>query len=275
MKKLLTLVLVAALAYGCGDSALEDTVSDMDSDTTSLVVEDLTPVEYDTVATVRHILIAMQSQTTGEVKTMEECATQTADIIAKIQAGEPWENFIQASDDVGSIPNGGVYENIKRGTMVPPFDVYPFDADLNVLGSVSSQYGMHVIEVLERNVIVRRKEYKFGPATYYAGDSVATVRHILIGHGDLGNRTVEAAKAKADSVFALLEAGQSFDQLVTACSDDPGSVETKGVYESFPRGLMVPSFENYSFGAPYNQVGIVETAYGFHIVEVLSREIKE
>ncbi|MFT7611917.1 MAG: hypothetical protein ACI9J3_000866 [Parvicellaceae bacterium] len=275
MKKLLTLFLVVAMAYSCADTTISEDETDEYADTTLVAVEDAAPVEYDTVSTIRHILIGLQSQATGEARTMEQCVVLGDEMIAKIQAGEPWENFIQTSDDVASIETGGVYAEFKRGMMVPEFDAYSFTAPLNTLAGIQTQFGVHVMEVLERKTIVRRKEYKFGPATYYAGDSVATVRHILVGHGDLGNRTVEAAKTKADSIVDLLASGESFDQLVVACSDDQGSVQTKGVYDSFPKGLMVPTFEKYAFTAPYNVIGVVETPYGFHVMEVISRKIME
>ena len=51
----------------------------------------------------------------------------------------------------------------------------------------------------------------------------------------------------------------------------PGSKETGGEY-TFPRGQMVPAFENAAFTQPLKEIGpLVETDFGFHIIQALSK----
>ena len=44
----------------------------------------------------------------------------------------------------------------------------------------------------------------------------------------------------------------------------------------FPRGRMVAAFEDAAFGAQVGEVvGPVQSSYGFHVIEVLEREVRE
>lgn len=103
-------------------------------------------------------------------------------------------------------------------------------------------------------------------------DSTAKCRHILLSFKDKSNpNEVDELKARADSLRRRLRAGDSFDDLVTRFSDDPGSKTTGGVYDFFPRGQMVKPFEDFCFDNPIGTIGSVETTYGIHLVEVLDQ----
>ncbi|MGF1565000.1 MAG: peptidylprolyl isomerase [Flavobacteriales bacterium] len=103
-------------------------------------------------------------------------------------------------------------------------------------------------------------------------DSAAKCRHILLSFKDKGNADeVAELKARADSLRRRLRAGDSFDDLVTRFSEDPGSKTTGGVYDFFPRGQMVKPFEDFCFDNAIGTVGSVETTYGIHLVEVLDQ----
>jgi peptidyl-prolyl cis-trans isomerase D len=58
---------------------------------------------------------------------------------------------------------------------------------------------------------------------------------------------------------------------VTEYSEDPGSVANNGEYKWFPEGQMVPTFNDFSFEGAIGEMKVVETSYGFHVVEVLGR----
>ena len=103
-------------------------------------------------------------------------------------------------------------------------------------------------------------------------DSAAKCRHILLSFKDKNNPDeVTELKARADSLRRRLRAGDSFDDLVTRFSEDPGSKTTGGVYDFFPRGQMVKPFEDFCFDNPIGTIGSVETTYGIHLVEVLDQ----
>lgn len=87
----------------------------------------------------------------------------------------------------------------------------------------------------------------------------AKARHILV-------ETEEEAK----SVLERLDNGEDFGDLAKELSLDPGSAENGGVYDYFPRGRMVPEFDEFVFNAEVGEISEpVETTHGFHIIELL------
>jgi len=111
-------------------------------------------------------------------------------------------------------------------------------------------------------------------------DSVK-VRHILIpfvgaqsAQPDVTQTEAEAKKT-ADSVLAVVKANKSkFPELVTALSSDQGSVEKGGEYDFHPYNTMVPEFNDFEFEGKTGDLGVVKTAFGFHIIEILGQKEK-
>lgn len=107
----------------------------------------------------------------------------------------------------------------------------------------------------------------------FAQPETATARHILIGFDPADSEEAKAEKkAKAEKVREQLVAGGDFVALAAAESDDPGSKDKGGVY-TFPRGQMVPEFEEASFTQNIGDIGpLVETRFGYHIIKVDERK---
>ena len=128
-------------------------------------------------------------------------------------------------------------------------------------------------QVAEEKVAVSDEEvtafYEENKARFQQPET-ATARHILIAVE--GEEAKEAKKAEAEAVRARLEAGEDFATVAKEKTDDPGSRETGGLY-TFPRGQMVPPFEEAAFTQEIGVVGpLVETQFGYHIIKVESRE---
>ena len=101
----------------------------------------------------------------------------------------------------------------------------------------------------------------------------AKVRHILITSKE-GDEDDAANKSLADSIsYAVKRDSSKFTELVQKYSEDPGSVPNGGVYSWFPKGQMVPEFENFSFEKRIGSTGVVRTNYGFHVIQVLGRKV--
>ena len=104
----------------------------------------------------------------------------------------------------------------------------------------------------------------------------ARVRHILIATGNpqSGQQLLpdSVAKRRIDSIATAINNGASFDSMVVRYSDDPGSKEKGGVYEYFPQGQMVPTFNDFAFGKPVGTRDVVKTDFGYHLVEVLGHK---
>lgn len=114
--------------------------------------------------------------------------------------------------------------------------------------------------------------YDENPKQFTQSETV-TARHILIGF-DPGATDADKAekKAKAEKIREELVGGADFAELAAKESDDPGSKKTGGVY-TFPRGQMVPAFEEAAFSQPIGEIGpLVETRFGYHIIKVDSRK---
>lgn len=105
-------------------------------------------------------------------------------------------------------------------------------------------------------------------------DSVRA-RHILISPNE--NRTMDEAKKLADSLKTLLDKKADFATLAMQYSDDPGSAKEGGDLKWFKRGVMVKPFEKAAFEAKKGEFVVVESQFGYHIIETLekSKETKK
>ncbi|MDD4150660.1 MAG: SurA N-terminal domain-containing protein [Bacteroidales bacterium] len=107
-------------------------------------------------------------------------------------------------------------------------------------------------------------------------DSV-NASHILLIPND--TVTLEQCYAKADSLKALAEAGEEFAILALMNSEDSGSQQQGGSLGWFTDGMMVPAFNEASFTGKTDDISIVESQFGVHIVKIneqseYSRKIK-
>jgi foldase protein PrsA len=104
--------------------------------------------------------------------------------------------------------------------------------------------------------------------------TVASVRHVLIGLTDADGkeRTKEDALKIAKDVKSQLDKGADFATIVKKYSEDPGSVETGGLYENTPVGGWAEAFKENALTLPLNTISApVETQFGYHVMKVESR----
>jgi peptidyl-prolyl cis-trans isomerase D len=102
----------------------------------------------------------------------------------------------------------------------------------------------------------------------------ARIRHILVGFSDAQRqpkRNPAQAKREADSVFVLLKEGKAnFDSLVVNYSDDGGSRDKGGDYGWYDENeRFVEPFKMAGLMGTKGELKIVETEFGYHIIEVL------
>jgi peptidyl-prolyl cis-trans isomerase D len=120
--------------------------------------------------------------------------------------------------------------------------------------------------------------------TKVSADS-ARVRHILIGYQGVSQtsaKTKEQAKAFADSLVTLVKSGKAkFTELVDKHSEDPGKAGEEGKGKGGDYGWMnaqSPFVEPYKDAGLDNKKGdilVVESQFGFHVIEVLDRSKTE
>ncbi|MEA1886343.1 MAG: peptidylprolyl isomerase [Bacteroidota bacterium] len=97
-------------------------------------------------------------------------------------------------------------------------------------------------------------------------------RHILISPN--AYRSAEAAQNEADSLLQLIRSGERFESLATKFSDDQGSAQLGGDLGWFEEGQMVTPFNNTCFEGKEGDIEIVETDFGYHIIEILDQSSK-
>lgn len=86
-------------------------------------------------------------------------------------------------------------------------------------------------------------------------------RHILV-----------ETREEADDVLSRLRSGGDFGALAAELSADSSTREEGGDLGWFPRGQMVPEFDQVAFGLqPGETSQVVETQFGFHIIRVDER----
>jgi len=85
----------------------------------------------------------------------------------------------------------------------------------------------------------------------------------------------QQARKKAEDILEQVKQDPDrFTELAKAYSDDPGSANRGGDLGFFGRGVMVKAFEEAIFDMQPDEIrGLVETDFGFHIIQLV--EIKE
>ncbi len=106
----------------------------------------------------------------------------------------------------------------------------------------------------------------------------AKASHILISYegtqvpNKKEKRTKEEAKAKAGSLLAQVLANPSAFQMLAYTSSDDSSSQQGGDLGYFGQGQMVKPFNDFVFSNPVGKIGMVETDFGFHIINVTDKQ---
>lgn len=81
---------------------------------------------------------------------------------------------------------------------------------------------------------------------------------------------------QANQVLALLSEGSQWEDLALEFSTDVSNKDRGGDLGWFPRGLMVPEFEEAAFAGEVGEIlGPIETDFGFHLIEILGQELRD
>jgi peptidyl-prolyl cis-trans isomerase D len=112
--------------------------------------------------------------------------------------------------------------------------------------------------------------YKRNLRSHFSHPEQVHARHILIAVPEGASEREKAdAKAKAEDVLKQVRApGADFNKLAAKYSNDPSTRMHGGDLGSFPRGQMIKPFEDAVFKMTPGEVVLVETHFGFHVVQV-------
>ncbi len=157
-------------------------------------------------------------------------------------------------------------EGKSVGTTLAPFEIkdgYTQDSQ----GNFVALDGYTVVQILERGTSEIEKNTA----------ASVSARHILIAYEgserSTATRTKEEAQALAEEVLAKIKDGESVEDLASQYSDDAGSKDKGGDLGKFESGVMTPKFEEAAFALEVGATSeIVETDFGFHIIETYAKE---
>ncbi|WP_314590653.1 peptidylprolyl isomerase [Paenibacillus terrigena] len=129
------------------------------ADYNAKVTDDQVKAEFEknkqnfTTASVRHVLIALETQDGKTKRTKEEALKRAKEVEAKLKApNADWNKIAKEySDDGGSKDNGGLYKDAAVGQWVEEFKKAAVELPLNKISDpVESQFGYHVMKVESR-----------------------------------------------------------------------------------------------------------------------------
>jgi parvulin-like peptidyl-prolyl isomerase len=116
--------------------------------------------------------------------------------------------------------------------------------------------------LMEDNLLVEKLTEAHAPAKE---TEQVHARHILV-----------ADEATGSTVLERLAAGEDFAALATELSTDTGSKDSGGDLGWFPKGAMVPAFEEAAFTLAVGETSeLVKSDYGYHIIQVLEKGMHE
>jgi parvulin-like peptidyl-prolyl isomerase len=212
----------------------------------------------------------------GAPRTKEEIGKLAKDVLDKVRAnGDMAKLMKEYSNDEGSKDSARIFD-VAPDTQVPdpfkPFKNMALRLKLNEAGLVKSPLGWHVIkrvpppppDSLDSQDILKRK-----PET-----AKAKVKHILLGwtevhaNDDRGKKRDRKALEKlVKDTVAKLKKGDKIEPLMAELSEDPGSAKSGISYDVTPDAGLVAPFKNLSLRLKLNEVGVVKSDFGIHIIQ--------
>ena len=173
--------------------------------------------------------------------------------------GENWETLVdQYSSDPSKPRNHGRYGFIGAGMFPYGFETVVYTTQPGEVSKpFKTQFGVHMVrvnEVKDRDDVHAKHILKLFPK----------------------NATEEQkaqCKAKIDSIYALLKAGASFEEMAQKESED-GTARRGGDLGWFSRGRMVQPFEDIAFGLADGEISEpFATQFGYHIIKKVAHGI--
>jgi peptidyl-prolyl cis-trans isomerase D len=106
----------------------------------------------------------------------------------------------------------------------------------------------------------------------------AKASHILIAYKDAMRanpavtRSKEEAQVKANEILAQVQGNPASFAMLAQVNSDDSSKQQGGDLGFFAKGQMTGKFNDFVFSNPIGKIGLVETEFGFHIINVTDKQ---
>jgi parvulin-like peptidyl-prolyl isomerase len=228
---------------------------------------------------VQHILIGWTGldptrDAIAKGRTKAEADALATEVLAKVRAGGDMPALMkQYSEDPGSNDSGKRFSVEKDTRVFEPFKQLALRLDVNEAGLVKTPVGWHIVKRL-----APPPPDPLESAAILARTTVAArvkVKHILLGWKEVNSddpRGKQRTRAELDKLVKatlkkLAKKDANIDALMADLSEDPGSAKTGEAYEVTPDVPMVKPFLNMSLRLQLNEIGVVKTDFGIHIIK--------
>ncbi len=137
------------------------------------------------------------------------------------------------------------------------------------------------MELLQNIMFTQQLDWRPGQVSRRQGeeflletaDDLMIIRHIFVKKPDDLDTDAVARRMIEELRRRIVEGGDDFGTIAREHSADPGSRSLGGDLGSAPRGNFVPSIDNAVWSLPIGEVSEpIQTQFGWHLVEVLSRD---
>ena len=217
----------------------------------------------------------------SEAPSDEDIADAETAITSLLKDREVYNSNIKATEILKGLENTQDYQNfIDDNSDVPFQDRYFFKSDIP--------------EAIAEDLFATPLNGIYGPYKLGNNNNISKVigitqmpdsvqsRHILIRYqgsfraSDAITRSKEDAKSMADSITRVLKRNKNkFEALAKTLSDDKSNSDTGGDLGYVGPGKMTKEFNDFIFDNKTGVLGVVETEFGFHVVEVQEQKNKQ
>ena len=217
----------------------------------------------------------------SEAPSDADIADAETTITSLLKDREVYNSNINATEILKGLENTQDYQNfINDNSDVPFQDRYFFKSDIP--------------EAIAEDLFATPLNGIYGPYKLGNNNNISKVigitqmpdsvqsRHILIRYqgsfraSDAITRSKEDAKAMADSIAGVLKRNKNkFEALAKTLSDDKSNSDNGGDLGYSGPGKMTKDFNDFIFDNKTGTLGVVETEFGFHVVEVQEQKNKQ
>ena len=225
--------------------------------------------------------VDLQFVSFSEAPSDEDIAEAESTITSLLKDREVYNSNIKATETLKGLESTQDYQNfINDNSDVPFQDRYFFKSDIP--------------EAIAEDLFATPLNGIYGPYTLGDNNNISKVigitqmpdsvqsRHILIRYqgsfraSDAITRSKEDAQSMADSIARVLKRSRSkFEALAKTLSDDKSNSDNGGDLGYVGPGKMTKDFNDFIFDNKTGTLGVVETEFGFHVVEVQQQKNKQ